>query len=144
MDAEAARRKLVSQHQDIRRDLNTCSSLARRLLQGEPTHALLDAALARLRSEFIEHNATEQDLVRPLLKDSPGWGAVLIDRMMEEHVAEHAAFWEALSGSVADVATRMDDLLDELDAHMAAEERTFLSPVVLHNDVIARHRGEDR
>ena len=52
--------------------------------------------------------------------------------MLEEHVAEHAAFWEMLTGSTVEVAARMDELIDELDAHMAAEERTFLSPLVLH------------
>jgi hypothetical protein len=37
----------------------------------------------------------------------------------------------------------MDDLVDELDAHMAAEERTFLSPRVLRADVIDRHRRQE-
>ena len=65
---------------------------------------------------------------------------MLIDRMLEEHVGEHAAFWEALAGSPDGVALRIDDLVDELDAHMAAEERTFLSPLVLHPEAIARHQ----
>ena len=51
--------------------------------------------------------------------------------MLEEHVAEHAAFRELLVGTAEDVAARMDDLVDELDAHMAAEERTFLNAAVL-------------
>jgi hypothetical protein len=63
--------------------------------------------------------------------------------MLEEHFAEHTAFWETLAGSAADVASRMDDLVDRLDAHMAAEERTFLSPLVLHEDVIQRHRRQE-
>jgi hypothetical protein len=56
--------------------------------------------------------------------------------MLEEHVAEHAAFWELLSGTQAEVAERIGELAEELDAHMAAEERTFLSPVTLRDDVI--------
>jgi iron-sulfur cluster repair protein YtfE (RIC family) len=102
----------------------------------------LDAVLNRLRFDFAEHNATETALVRPLLHRSPTWGAVLVDRMFEEHVAEHAAFWAMLAGSAADVAEHMDDLVDELDAHMATEERTFLSPGVLRQDVITQHRAE--
>ena len=143
MDADKARKTLVAQHDRIRAHLNGCSVLGRRLSDGEPVHVELDEALALLRSDFMEHNVTESELVGPLLRDSPGWGTVLVDRMLEEHVAEHAAFWELLSGSAEDVAARIDDLVDELDAHMAAEERTFLSPLVLHPDVITRHRRQE-
>jgi iron-sulfur cluster repair protein YtfE (RIC family) len=142
MDADAARRMLVAQHDQLREHLDDCRVLARRLLEGEPVHTELEAVLARLRHALAEHNATETSLVRPLLRGSPRWGALLVDRMHEEHVAEHAAFWDMLTGSLADVASRMDDLVDELDAHMAAEERTFLSPLVLQDDVIQRHRRQ--
>ena len=131
---------LLAQHDRLRAELTLCSALARRLRCGEPAQSELDTALTQLRIDFAEHNATESAVVKPLLHDSPGWGALLVDRMLEEHVAEHAAFWELLAGSAADVAERMDDLVDELEAHMAAEERTFLSPVVLHQEVIARNR----
>jgi len=131
MDPQAARKQLIAQHDEIRAHLNACSIWARRLRDGEPVHAELDAALAALRQDFMAHNATETELVRPLLRDSPHWGTLLIDRMLEEHVAEHAAFWDVLSGATAEIAGRIDELIEELDAHMAAEERTFLSPLVL-------------
>lgn len=143
MDAETARRRLVAQHDQIRAHLNECRALARRMLEGAPVHIELDGALEQLRRAFVDHNATETDLVRPLLQSSHKWGGQLVDRMLEEHVAEHAAFWEMLAGSAAAVASRMDDLVEELDAHMAAEERTFLSPLVLREDVIQRHRRND-
>jgi hypothetical protein len=142
MNPSTARALLIAQHDQIRTHLAHCSGLARAMREGIPVHAELDAALSRLRLDFAEHNSTETALVRPLLHDSPNWGALLVDRMLEEHVAEHAAFWEMLSGSTADVVLRMDDLVDELDAHMAAEERTFLSPLVLHQEAIDRHREE--
>lgn len=143
MEAEIARKLLLEQHDRIRAHLETCSVIGRRLRSGEPLHAELDEALSRLRADFALHNTTESELVRPLLHGSPGWGNVLVDRMLEEHVAEHAAFWELLAGSAEQVAARIDDLVDELDAHMAAEERTFLSPLVLHPDVISRHRRQE-
>jgi iron-sulfur cluster repair protein YtfE (RIC family) len=139
MDAKAARQVLVRQHDRIRVHLGTCTVLACRFREGESVLAELDEALDELRTDFMEHNVTETSLVGPLLHGSPDWGAVLIDRMLEEHVAEHAAFWELLAGSAVDVVYRIDDLVDELDAHMAAEERTFLRPMVLHPDAIARH-----
>jgi len=142
MDADTARRRLVAQHQQIRAHLDRCRVLAVRMLEGEAVHIELDEALAQLRHAFEEHNSLEADLVGPLLKSSREWGGLLLNRMFEEHVAEHAAFWEMLAGSAADVASRMDDLVDELDAHMAAEERTFLSPLVLREDVIERRRRQ--
>ncbi len=140
MEAETARKKLVAQHERLRAHLNGCSVLGRRLLNGEPVHVELDVALAQLRTEFAEHNAAETELIRPLLYGSPNWGALLVDRMLEEHVAEHASFWDLLAGSPDDVALRIDDLIEDLEAHMAAEERTFLSPMVLHSEAIARHQ----
>ena len=139
MDAKTARKILVRQHVRIREHLSTCSVLGRRFRSGESVLGELDEALEQLRTDFMEHNVTETSLVAPLLHGSPDWGHLLIDRMLEEHVAEHVAFWELLAGSAADVVYRIDDLVDELDAHMAAEERTFLSPTVLHPDAIARH-----
>jgi hypothetical protein len=140
MDAKAARSKLIAQHGRIRTHLSDCRTLARGLLDGQPVHRALDRALGRLRGDVIKHNTTETVLIRPLLRDSPGWGTLLIDRMLEAHVAEHAALCALLDGPVVEVAARIDELGEELDAHMAAEERTFLSPMVLRHDVITRHR----
>ena len=143
MDLEVARTALIAQHDKIRMHLSECSELARRLRTGHSVDVELSAALAQLRSELTEHNTAETDLILPLLDNSPGWGTLLVDRMGEAHVAEHAALWEMLVGSTSEVAARMDDLVDDLDAHMAAEERTFLSPLVLRHDVITRHRRQE-
>jgi iron-sulfur cluster repair protein YtfE (RIC family) len=109
---------------------------------GEPVAAELDLALAQLRSDFDEHNRTETSLLLPLLlRASQGRdtrGTQLAERMLEEHVAEHAAFWRRIEAPPDDVAANMDELSEELDAHMAAEERTFLSPLILRADEIAR------
>jgi iron-sulfur cluster repair protein YtfE (RIC family) len=143
MKADAARKILVAQHARIRGDLNRCSALVRRLRDGEPVNVELDQSLAQLRTDFEEHNMTETELIVPLLRDSSGWGTRLVDRMLEEHVAEHAAFWAQLGGSTDQLAACMTDLVEELDAHMAAEERTFLSPLVLREEVISRHRRHE-
>jgi iron-sulfur cluster repair protein YtfE (RIC family) len=141
MNPEAARKKLIAQHERIRAQLNLCSTLGRLLLGGERVQVELDDALAQLRADLAEHNEAENELIRPLLQGSPNWGGVLVDRMLEEHIAEHAVFWALLAGAPQDVALLMDDLVEELDAHMAAEERTFLSPLVLRSEAIASHRG---
>lgn len=144
MDADIARKTLMAQHGQIRDDLNRCCVLAQRLRSGEPVVFELDLALTMLRNDVTQHNATEGEVIGPLLRGLPGWGDLLIDRMLEEHLAEHAVFWEMLSGTVDEVAARIVDLTDDLEAHMAAEERTFLSPLVLCDDVIACRRVGSR
>lgn len=123
--------------------LATCIALALQHRPGEHASNTLELALDALRTEFGVHNQTETALIRDLMSGPGPWGTLLVDRMLEEHVAEHAAFWEALSGNIDDVTSRIMALADELDAHMAAEERTFLAPMTLRDDVIrSRTRHE--
>jgi hypothetical protein len=118
--------------------------LAKRYRAGACTGPELDRSLDALREEFALHNEVETMAITRLIDDGPAtWGAALIDRMFEEHVAEHGAFWDLLSGTRAEVAARIDDLAEELDAHMAAEERTFLAPATLRDDVIRARRGSE-
>ena len=124
MNATEARTTLLAQHEQLRLLLEICIRLAREQREGEPVTAALDEVLAEL------------------LHGPAAWGSLMIDRMLEEHVAEHAAFWELLSGTRAEVAERIEELAEELDAHMSAEERTFLSPMTLREDVIRRRTRE--
>ncbi len=137
MNAETTRLTLLAQHDRLRAHVQTCTRLAQMYLAEErAVGAELDLALEMLRDEFSVHNAAETVVIRTLLHGPSAWSTLLIDRMLDEHLAEHAAFWELLSGTRAEVAARIDELADELDAHMAAEERTFLAPVTLRDDVI--------
>jgi len=138
MKASEARTTLLSQHDRLRSLLDTCTRLARLQREGDAVPHELDEALADLRDAFADHNQTETAIIGELLRGPSTWGTLLVDRMFEEHVAEHAAFWQLLSGSDAEVTERITDLAEELDAHMAAEERTFLSPLTLRDDVILR------
>jgi len=136
MNATEARAMLLTQHARIRVQLDLCIGLAKMYRSGYRVGNELDVELSRLRAELEQHNQTEGNIVGNLLHGSAAWGLLLIDRMLEEHVAEHAAFWDYLSGTHGEVAEKIDDLAEEIDAHMAAEERTFLSPVTLRDDVI--------
>jgi len=136
MNATEARAMLLTQHARIRVQLDVCTRLARMYRSGQRVGNPLDIELWRLRAELDQHNQLETTVVGDLLHGPAAWGALLIDRMLEEHIAEHAVFWDYLSGTRAEVAEKIDDLAEEIDAHMAAEERTFLSPVTLRDDVI--------
>jgi hypothetical protein len=142
MDAIEARTMLLAQHERIRNQLALCTGLAAQQRAGEPVTTELDEALALLRDEVAAHNLAETSIVGELLRGPAAWSSLMVDRMFEEHVAEHAAFWELLCGTQAEVADRICELAELLDAHMAAEERTFLSPLTLRDDVIRTRTRE--
>jgi iron-sulfur cluster repair protein YtfE (RIC family) len=141
MNAMEARSVLLAQHERIRAQLEVCKRLARQHRAGEEVSAELDLALGKLRDDFAEHNQAETAIIAQLLQGPAAWGSLLLDRMVEEHVAEHSAFWNLLSGTQAEIGEQIDELAEDLDAHMAAEERTFLSPV-LRDEVIRTRTRE--
>jgi iron-sulfur cluster repair protein YtfE (RIC family) len=143
MNAENARLHLLAQHDRLRERLETCRRVARLYRARLASSRELDAVLGVLREELTHHNHTEADVIRTLLHGPAAWGSLMIDRMLEEHIAEHVAFESLLFGTTAEVASRIDDLAEELDAHMAAEERTFLAPVTLRDDVIKVRTREE-
>jgi iron-sulfur cluster repair protein YtfE (RIC family) len=117
-----ARAQLLREHEHLR-------ALLARLTETRTTAALLE-----LRQAFAAHNASEEALLVPILAENPSVGPARIARMIEEHAAEHTAMRAALAGDDLEVAGRLDELAEDIDAHMAAEERTFLSPQVLRRE----------
>ena len=143
MSAESIRLELVAQHELLRARLDSCTRLARLFREGSCPSRDLEAALEILRGEFEFHNHAETTQIRKLLHGPAAWGSLLIDRMLEEHAAEHVAFRALMSGTTDEVAARIDELAEEIDAHMAAEERTFLAPVTLRDDVLRVRTREE-
>jgi iron-sulfur cluster repair protein YtfE (RIC family) len=139
MNPKTARMLLMGQHDAIRASLAECVGIAKRLRAGDGLESELETALERMRAELYQHNLCETSLLRPLLMRTHRWGEVLLERMIEEHVAEHVAMWSVMNQPAMRIAHQLDDLADELDAHMASEERTFLA--VLRPDVLEHHRG---
>ena len=138
MDANDARKLLLSQHDAIRTSLAECLGIARRVRSDEATEAELELALDRMRAEVYQHNLSESEVIRPLLASTQRWGDQLIERMIEEHLAEHVAMRTVLNQAAIVVALELDSLAEDLDAHMAAEERTCIA--VLRPDVISNLR----
>lgn len=139
MHAATARKLLIGQHDAIRANLAECVGIAKRLRDGEANEPELEEALERMRSELYQHNLSETELLRPLLIGRERWGERMLERMIEEHVAEHVAMWDIMNRPAIQIAYVIDDLADEIDAHMHAEERTFLA--VLRPDVLAHRPG---
>jgi hypothetical protein len=126
MDADAARSLLLAQHDRIHVDLNRCCSLAQRLRIGEPLDRQLDMVITQLRANLALHNATESKLIGPLLHNLADRSQLHLKNMLEQHLTEHNQLLELLAGPVQEVAMRMVEIARELEAHIAAEERSLL------------------
>jgi len=89
----------------------------------------LSRALAKLRLAFEVHNKFEEELLKPILAARDPHAGIRVERMVDDHVHEHAAI-RAKLGSPATSALR--EVVETLRAHLDAEERYLVTPQVLH------------
>lgn len=140
MEPSQARTQLLAEHAQLRRTLDRLAEIAAAVREDSPNSSRsfeLRETLQLLRDLFVAHNASEERLLGPILREDYAWGQARVDRMLEEHRAEHAEIRASMTGSDREVAERVADLKEMVEAHMAAEERTFLSPRVLRDDVVS-------
>jgi hypothetical protein len=136
MDPSVARARLLEQHQDLRDRLGRVTLLVKDLLAGLPVADALGVAVAGVATAFDEHNAFEETLLTPMLAATDAFSDVRIARMVGEHTEEHRAFSAFLASPLPAVAAGWADFAEEISAHIEAEERTFLHPWVLRDDLV--------
>lgn len=100
----------------------------------------LRRAIDALSAALLRHNRDEQRLLGEALPVADAWGEVRRVAMDDHHRKEHVALRAALAGSLDSddwgrVTAAVRKLLDDLLAHMDAEERVLLHPNVLRDDV---------
>ena len=125
--------ELQTQHDALRAIMDRCDELVAAFQAGSDTTVELTREVARLRVAFDAHNRFEEQLLRPVLLDGDAFGAVRIERMIEEHVGEHRVMRDQLA---AGTVGELEAVIAMLRAHLAAEERYFLTSRVLRDDVI--------
>ena len=124
--------ELVHQHQALRAMMDRCEQLADELDAGRAQASEVTREIAKLRVAFDAHNRFEEQLLRPVLRELDAFGDVRIDQMVDDHVQEHRTIRGGLDGPTAELRAS----LYELRAHLAAEERYFLSSRILRDDLI--------
>jgi hemerythrin-like domain-containing protein len=135
----AALRELLHQHDELRQMIDTCLALVDRLEGGAAVAGDLAQAIARLRIAFEAHNRHEEALLRPVLIAADAFGAVRVDQMIEEHVEEHRVVRQTLASIEVD---GLVEILTTLRTHLEEEERWFLSPRVVRDDVVSVEGSE--
>ena len=143
MEAGSVRKRILEDHEVIRRHLAEVDALARRALAGEDgLDGALRAAGESLRERFLAHLALEDAHLVPALRDSDAWGDERAARVEREH-AEQRAQMERLLADLRDrrrtareLAQELLDLVEALVTDMEHEERAVLDPDVLRDDVV--------
>jgi iron-sulfur cluster repair protein YtfE (RIC family) len=134
LSPERALAELEAQHAGLRAIMERCDELLVEVEAGRCGPIQLTREVARLRLAFEGHNRFEEQLLRPLLRQTDPFAAARIERMIEEHVNEHRAMAQQLgSKDTADLR----DVIETLRAHLDAEERYLLAPSVLREQPIS-------
>lgn len=141
MEPSEARKQLLAEHDELRTLLARTAQIASDIMCGIAPPTALHDVLQLCRNRLAAHNASEEQLLGPILKHDFAWGQARIDRMFEEHRAEHAEMHAGLTGPDLKIAPKIAELREMIEAHMAAEERTFLSRGVLRDDVVSVESG---
>jgi hypothetical protein len=125
--------ELSAQHEALRGMMERCEQLADELDTGRMGPLQLTREVSRLRLAFDAHNRFEEQLLRPVLLEADGFGDARVERMIDEHISEHRAMrTELASPATADLRAA----IAELRAHLAAEERYFVTAKVLRDDLV--------
>src|SRR5688572_16253288 len=128
MTPTALLEELLSQHRALREMMDRCDALANEIDRGMDPSPLTHE-VAKLRAAFGAHNEFEERLLRPMLYAHDAFATARIDRLVDDHIAEHRAMRAQLRDDTPTATLR--DLIDMLRIHLDAEERYLLTPQVL-------------
>ncbi len=111
--------ELLTQHAQLRDHIERCELYADELDAGRIALERVVGAVSELRAAFDAHNVYEEQLLRPILRDTSALADLRIEGVVAEHVDEHRAMREGLTGELR--AT-----LERMRAHLANEERMWM------------------
>jgi iron-sulfur cluster repair protein YtfE (RIC family) len=125
--------ELIQQHEMLRAKMDRCEQLANDVDRGRGDFVALVREVAELRETFAAHNQFEEQVLRPILRTIDAFGEVRVAHMFADHVDEHRALRYRLDAPTSELRAT----LYQLRAHLAGEERYFLSARVLRDDVVS-------
>jgi hypothetical protein len=136
------RKRILREHAALRSKLDELSVAVASLAAGgtESTAHALDLAAA-LYIDLRAHIDYEDAVLVPVLRDADAWGKVRAEQLAQHHAQQRAVFADTSLGaqkqaSVSAVAAWLRNLIDELNADMAHEERELLTVDVLRDDLL--------
>ncbi len=137
------RKDALAGHVRIRARLGAMRHQCQRLREGER------AALAPLRTHaeslldaLLDHLALEHRELLPALRETPGFGQVRVEELLELHAEQRGVVTETVErlraepGDLAGCAEEVLALIDRLRHDLVWEDRELLDPEVLRDDPI--------
>jgi hypothetical protein len=136
------RRLVLVQHGALRRLLASVTGAVTRMMGGAPRNVVELAGLIRLvRRTLDDHMCFEERHLVPALEEVDPWGPERARSFLEEHRrqrAELAALDAELAGDPGEqtLALVLPTLVSDILADMEQEERDFLTPDILRDDLV--------
>jgi len=140
--AEAARRRVLDQHAELRQLLLAGLDHARALLLGDPAAPTsLGLLIGVTHTELERHLDEEESLLIPILEDDLPLGPVRAGLLLEEHARQRAELGDLcrasnLAGPDRRLAVRFRALASALLRDIEYEERELLVADVIRDDGI--------
>ena len=142
VDAGAARRMILWQHERIRALLGRARAVAESALDGEaPSDDAVSSAIGDIRAIMEVHLAFEEAMLLPLLRADLPLGPPRANRLVDEHRRQRGVLaglhQEAHAHpQLPTLAAKLAFLTSWLLADMAEEERCLLIPEVVRDDLV--------
>ena len=141
MDNAKIRKTILVEHEGLRTNLASIEALLDKVSEGDvPARQTAHQQLTSLLQTFLRHIEHEEKILQPVLEKIDAWGPQRKAAMDEEHKLQRALVMQLTSINPAyDPATWARDVRifsKDLLLDMADEEKTCLSPNVLHDDVV--------
>jgi hypothetical protein len=139
--AEIARLRVLGQHVELRRLLTSGLDHVRAALAGDDwSHVPIRLLVEVTYKELVQHLASEEALVLPILEDDVPLGPLRAERLRQEHAQQREelallAAWGALDDE-RELAARFRTLARALLADIDLEERELLTSEVIRDDGI--------
>lgn len=143
LEAGAARRSILIQHQRIRELLEHARAVAERALdQVDQPHDAVASAIGDIRTTMDIHMRYEEKVLVDIFNDDLPLGPVRVERLLEDHKKQRATLAglhdEARRGPrVPMLAAKLAFLASWLLDDMAEEERNLLTPDAVRDDIVA-------
>lgn len=129
------RKVILEEHEQLRSKLKALQAAIE-----SQNHSTLECLMQEFTHFFLKHIATEERILRPVLKDVDAWGDVRVDRMNKEHAVqrEEVRVLEKLiaTNRPTDYLNPVKKFIADLYCDMELEERDCLSPEVLKDDPV--------
>lgn len=137
------RQRILDEHDNLRRLLIDLDALADAVLDG---NSGLGARLRDKSTEIYEilrdHIDLEDRILAPALRETPGFGELREQRLLEHHAEQRKAFETAIAElrigppSPRSLARRIRELVADIRVDMAREDKDLLNPDLLKDDPI--------